>query len=330
MASASVDAASARGLDHPAFFYESADEFVEVMAPFVLEGVAKGEPVVLAVGPSEVEALHDGLGSLPAGVQLADTREWHPHPASRLRAFYELVGDELSGGASRVRLVGEPVWPEGPPEYALEWARYESVLNEILGRLPVTLVCTYDTSRLDPAIVSDAAHTHPIVRDGAEKPSPDYEQPADLLTRWSSEIDAPPASAERIAAPTDLAAARNFVGAAAVRAGVHPRRAAELCVAASEILTNCVVHGGGAVGLSCWTDDGRFLCQIEDRGRGISDPLAGYRPVDDAAETGRGLWLARQLVDLVQVAGGPHGTTVRLHVALPAAPPAMLGVARAD
>jgi hypothetical protein len=47
----------------------------------------------------------------------------------------------------RLRLVGEPVWPNGPPEHVLEWERYESVLNEVLAPFPVTLVCTYDTSR---------------------------------------------------------------------------------------------------------------------------------------------------------------------------------------
>jgi anti-sigma regulatory factor (Ser/Thr protein kinase) len=329
MAAASIDTGSAGKLEHPALLYETLDEFVEAMVPFVLEGAETEEPVVLAVGPGEVEALHDALGSIPPGVQLGDTREWHPHPASRLRAFHELVSDELASGARRVRLVGEPVWPDGAPEFALEWARYESVLNEVLGPFPVTLVCTYDTSRLDPAIVADAAHTHPVVRYSAEEPSPDYEDPGDLLRRWGAELSGPPPQAVRLDAVADLSEARGFVAEAAVRAGVRPGRAVELGIAANEIATNCLVHGGGAGTLSCWAEDCRFLCQIEDGGRGIDDPLAGYRPGNAAGESGRGLWLARQLVDLVQVDGGPSGTRVRLHVALPGSPRALLGVARA-
>jgi hypothetical protein len=36
----------------------------------------------------------------------------HPHRASRLRAFHEIVTKQLA--KSKLRLVGEPVWPEAP------------------------------------------------------------------------------------------------------------------------------------------------------------------------------------------------------------------------
>jgi len=59
---------------------------------------------------------------------------------------------------------------------------------------------------------------------------------------------------------------------------------------------------------------GRFLCQIQDDGPGVADPLAGYVPAAEAMDAGRGLWLARQLVDLIQIVPKSTGTTVRLHV----------------
>ena len=55
------------------------------------------------------------------------------------------------------------MWHEGRPELILEWTRYESVLNTVLAPFPVSLVCTYDTSRLDPVIVANARRTHPVV-----------------------------------------------------------------------------------------------------------------------------------------------------------------------
>ena len=64
--------------------------------------------------------------------------------------------------------------------------------------------------------------------------------------------------------------------------------------------------------------DGRMTdgscARSQDDGPGIADPLAGYLPPADAMEAGRGLWLARQLVDLLQIVPNSTETTVRLHV----------------
>lgn len=116
-----------------------------------------------------------------------------------------------------------------------------------------------------------------------------------------------------MASPDDLAAARGFVESEADRAGVPWEPAMDLLMAANEVLTNAAAHAGGAVGVWVWVQDGRFMCQVEDRGPGIDDPLAGYLPPDAAASGGRGLWIARQLVDLLQIAPAEPGTRVRLH-----------------
>ena len=70
--------------------------------------------------------------------------------------------------------------------------------------------------------------------------------------------------------------------------------------------------GGGRGTLSWWPADGRLICDVADRGR-IDDLLVGrvLPPVDGLG--GRGVWLANQLCDLVQVRSGGHGTQVRLH-----------------
>ncbi len=289
------------------------DELLDVLSPFVAEGLDRREHVFVAVGAAELSALRAQIGADAPELRWEDTREWHPHPATRLRAFHEFVTDELRGGADRIRLVGEPVWPPGPPEHVREWERYESVLNEVLGPFPVTLMCTYDAARVDPAIATNVRRTHPVVLDGEERPSEGFEEPTEFLRRWNADLAPPPRSATALPEVRNLAAARRSLLVEARRAGVGLDPAMDLCLATNEVLTNALVHASGATGVWVWTEGDRFLCQIEDRGPGIGDPVAGYRPPGDAALSGRGLWIARQFVDLLQISGGPSGTRVRLH-----------------
>jgi anti-sigma regulatory factor (Ser/Thr protein kinase) len=311
---------TAPGFEHPALVYADVDAFLGSVGPFVAEGLERGEPVFAAVGLEEVEALRSELGT-DAGAILEDTTEWHPIPATRLRAFHVFVQDRLRAGASRIRLVGEPAWPEAPDEFIREWARYESVLNAVLAPFPVTLVCTYPASRLAPSIVRNAGRTHPVMGlDAGARPSAAFENPESLVASWTFPLDRPPARAERMPEPIDLSRARAFAVDRAIRAGLRPDRARDLEIAVHEVVTNAVTHGGGAATLRTWVDRGAgggyLVVQIDDRGPGIADPLAGYRPPGAGHDRGRGLWLARQAVDLLEIVSTETGTAVRIHLRL--------------
>jgi anti-sigma regulatory factor (Ser/Thr protein kinase) len=313
MSLARRDRASPHALEHPAFVYRSLDEFVAYAVPFVRQGVAEGEPVFGVVGPAELDALRSATRT--NGVHLEDTTIWHPVPATRLRAFHRYVTESLEQGAEHVRLMGEPLWPDGPPGSALEWARYESVLNDVLAPFPVTLVCTYDGSRLRPEIVADAGRTHPVVStNGTTGPSADFEDPSSLLARWTPRLTPIPTDAASMSPPFEPAASRAFVRDRAALAAVAEPRSMDLALAASEILANAAAHGAGPTALRTWADGGYFVCQIDDAGSGLADPFAGYRPPGTEQRAGRGLWLARQVVDLMQIAPGPRGTSVRFQV----------------
>jgi anti-sigma regulatory factor (Ser/Thr protein kinase) len=311
-----TDGSDAPHLEHPALLYDDERGFLDYMVPYVTRGIDAGEPVFVAVGAAPLTALRAEFGTRVPGLTLVDTRTWHPNPSTRLRAFHEYVAGELRDGATAIRLAGEPVWPSDDPDLEREWQRYESVLNEVLEPFPVTLVCTYDTSAIDPSVAAVARRTHPFVSDaGAVAASPDFEDPERFLRHWNAELSPPPSDASSLADPTDLTAARRFLLEHAMRAGLGRDRTADLCVAANEIVTNALVHGGGPVSLTTWVEGATVVCQIEDEGGGIEDPVASYRPPSTSAEMGRGLWLARQLVDLIQFAPGAiSGTTVRLRI----------------
>jgi anti-sigma regulatory factor (Ser/Thr protein kinase) len=87
----------------------------------------------------------------------------------------------------------------------------------------------------------------------------------------------------------------------------------DLVLAVNEVAANSIAHGGGSGTLRVWRDGGALVCEVSDRGH-LDDPLADRRRPAPGQDGGRGLWLANQLCDLVQVRSFATGTTVRLHM----------------
>jgi anti-sigma regulatory factor (Ser/Thr protein kinase) len=87
----------------------------------------------------------------------------------------------------------------------------------------------------------------------------------------------------------------------------------ELVLAANEIASNSIEHGGGSGVLRLWGEHDRVVCEVRDGGR-LDDPLADRRLPAHDGPRGRGLWIANHVCDLVQVRSTPEGTLVRLHM----------------
>ena len=62
----------------------------------------------------------------------------------------------------------------------------------------------------------------------------------------------------------------------------------------------------------CGRKPGALVVEVRDAGR-IADPLVGRQLPSWDAVGGRGLWLANQLCDLVQIRSSDTGTVVRIH-----------------
>jgi anti-sigma regulatory factor (Ser/Thr protein kinase) len=82
-------------------------------------------------------------------------------------------------------------------------------------------------------------------------------------------------------------------------------------LAASELATNSVQHGGGCGTVTMWEEPGAVVLEFADAGR-VTDPLVGRRIPDPDATSGAGLHLLHQLCDLLQLRSSPAGTTVRV------------------
>jgi anti-sigma regulatory factor (Ser/Thr protein kinase) len=82
-------------------------------------------------------------------------------------------------------------------------------------------------------------------------------------------------------------------------------------LAASELATNTIRHGGGAGTVAMWLDGSAAVVEFSDAGV-LTDPMSGRRTPTLEQEGGRGLYLVNQLCDLVQLRSSDRGTTVRI------------------
>jgi anti-sigma regulatory factor (Ser/Thr protein kinase) len=115
---------------------------------------------------------------------------------------------------------------------------------------------------------------------------------------------------------SQLGALRRVVSSWAGGEGLPPTASEELVLAINELATNSILYGGGEGTLLRWRDSDALVCEIRDNGQ-IEDPLAGTHLPDPSAQSGRGLWLVRQLCDAVQIETSPRGTVVRVQKLLP-------------
>jgi anti-sigma regulatory factor (Ser/Thr protein kinase) len=86
----------------------------------------------------------------------------------------------------------------------------------------------------------------------------------------------------------------------------------DMLLAVTEVLTNAARHGRGVAAVRIGRADGRFVCEVVDRGQGFDDPGAGYLAPRDGV--GSGLWIARQLTWQIDFFRAPDGFTARIRL----------------
>ena len=302
---------------HEAFLYSNVEEFLRGTLDFVRDGIEAGEPVFVVLNAEKIEQLRAALGDDADRVLFADMAEVGANPARIIAAWQEFV-DEHGAGGRPIRGIGEPIWAERSDPELAECHRHESLLNLAFADPPgFRLLCPYDVSALDPSVVEEAGRTHPFVSSTESfGESPSYSGIDAIAAPFAEPLSEPPDFADELEFDADsLGAVRNFVAKRAEEAGLGQGRADALVLAANEIATNSVRHGGGSGTLRVWQDGDVLFSQVEDGGR-IEEPLVGRRrPVLDQPG-GRGVWLANQLCDLVQVRTFQDGNVVRIHSAL--------------
>ena len=284
------------GFRHDAFVYASDEEFVRLAGTFVRDGLAEGEKIVAVLPPGRIALLGEPLGAARDQVRFIDMAVAGSNPARLI----PLWRDALEQHA------GHPVRGLGEPAYAGRSATEydEALLHEALLDIAFASDQSFWLRCPDEASVGiDPTATHSGAEALAEK-------------TFRTALDDVPDRAERWEfGLADLGDVRDWVTAQASSYGVLRDRVDDLALALHEICTNSIRFGGGRGMLSVWVADGALICDVADRGR-IDDLLVGrvLPPLDGLG--GRGVWLANQLCDLVQLRSGDDFTQVRLHTRL--------------
>jgi anti-sigma regulatory factor (Ser/Thr protein kinase) len=299
-------------LVHDALLYRSDAEYVAGLLPFLTDGIAHGEPSFVAVPERQGTLLRDGLGASADAVEIVDMTVVGRNPGRIIPEIRQFVDRHR---ASRVRCVGEPIWFGRNLDEICEATRHEAMLNTAFANTRVHIRCPYDVTQLDAAVVADAWRTHPMmVGSAGAEASAQYTDPEELYRGDDPLSPAPAPDANMMAiGPDNLEEVRRFVREFGAAAGLSSRRCQDLVIATNEIATNTVMHSGGNGRLRLWRDGDTVTCEIRDSGH-IVDAFAGRHLPDSSVVNGRGLWMAYQLCDLMELRSTQAGTVVRLHV----------------
>lgn len=295
------------GIDaqHEAVLHASPGDLAARLEPRITETVGNGGVVVAALDGEHADALRSVLGVAADDVEFVDPALAHGVPAFTVATRWARTVRR-----GKPALVVGQFLPGLPGCGPAHWARLDIALNVVLAGLPVTVLCAWSTSSPDLARMRA---THPCV-DG--RASLGYRPPRDAL------VDHPPPPPPDLGAPAarvrfgadDLAGLRRRVAALAVTAGMDAERVPDVVLAVNEIASNSVEHGPGVGVLSVWDDGTDLVAEVADTGGGMDMPFPGLvLPPSDGAR-GRGLWLASELSDVLEVWSDDDGTVVRVRV----------------
>ncbi len=303
---------------HPALLYSGAEEYLAGTLSFLRAGLAAGEPVAAAVPAPNLALIKEALGSAAASVHLLDMFVAGRNPGRIIPGVLRAFADRHPS-AGRVWIIGEPIWAGRSRTEYPACVQHEALINAAFTGRPVSILCPYDVTALDPAVIADAHATHPVIwRGDLVEASPRY-APERIVADHNRALPAAPADAAVLHFAADnLPEARKSAAENAARLGLAADRIGDVELAVTELTANSLAHGGGSGTLRIWAEDAHLVCEVTDSGH-LTDPLAGRRPVGLSTTGGRGLLLVNQVSDLLRVHTLPGRTVFRVYFALPTA-----------
>lgn len=297
---------------HEAGFYASDEEFRALIMPFVEEGLANGEPVVIGYDERKSALLRSWLDD-PSEVTFNTGGSMYATPARAIVAWQRMFERHIAAGASRVRIAGDVPHPGNGGRFE-GWDRYEYAINTVWDKFPVDSLCLYDAATVPGPVRDVVERTHPriLTTAGTHRTNSRYEEHA---TNANFPVPADPleASPPNVELVDPSAAEARHALEQLGRGLVDDRKLDDLLVGISEAVTNARLHGVPPTTVRIWATDDRLVADVQDRGHGPTDPLAGLVPMSSATfGTGLGLWVTHLLDIDAALIPTADGFTLRL------------------
>ncbi len=300
-------------LCHAAGFFDAHPALLAQIVPLVQDAAGRGEPVALGVRPVTEQALRQLLGPTVELVALAQPDGAEPGSGQTVASRRARQLRRLTEGGTRpVTAIAEHISRFDGADGAF-WTELDAAMNVALAELPVALTCFFPELPLHLRITEGARLNHEqLLVHGEPRDNPAYRQPREVLA-------VQPVSAPTMLGPPDLTLhfgawqlheIRGQVQQALLHAGCQLEHAEDVVLAVNEVATNAVEHGESEAELFLWTGD-ELVCEVHDRGV-LGDPLPGLQAPHPSHPKGRGIWIARQLCDMLHVWGDTAGTHVRM------------------
>ena len=293
------------GCEHVALLHRGSDDLPRLLAPSLHRAADERAAVLLCVDADVEQRLKTDLGSVCDGFTFRPAANRYSKPGVAMADLHRFVVDAASTGAPAVWSIGAiPLSDDGRDG---RWIRYEEAVIELFADRPLRAVCLYDAETTPAAVREGVLRTH-----------------QSTAGEWlgGHAHDAPPLSSTTT--PTRVPdVLLNDPTPRAVRSALAERFSpallgtglTDLQLAASELITNAVVHGTPPVEFRAWWGEAGCVLQVRDSGTARIDPYADLRACVGGAHGGFGLWTVGQLADSVEIDHDEHGNTVMAFVA---------------
>jgi anti-sigma regulatory factor (Ser/Thr protein kinase) len=297
------------GLVHEAIVVDDDEAFVSHVAPFLRDGFDEG-PTIAVFNRRHWALLREELGADAARVPFTDCNDFYIRPIDALASYDAILRRLMAEGCTSVRVAAEI--PLGATRSGWDdWISYEAIVNQAFAHRPANILCVYDTNTAPDTVIDAVWRTHPRVVTDGDASGPHYHDPAEVIATFAR-APARELLLRSLPRARDATEFRGLLSAEMAAAGAPKAKVVNMLVAASEVFDNAVMHGDGPTALRAGLVDGWFVCEIEDQGPGLDDPLAGYVPPESGEPGRRGLWLARQLVSRLELIPADPGLIARL------------------
>jgi hypothetical protein len=305
--------------DHHALIVDADDTVGRVLVPHLRRKIAAREPVLMVVGAQTTAVVRDRLGHDADSLDWASTDRFYQRLGFTYARFLRYLRDQHARQRT-VHIIAEPdlvTDTAAPVDRSAAYLGYEAMVNDVFAGFGCPITCIWNSRHHPPAIIDEIRKVHPrewTARGAVDNPGyvPPNEylgqgvRPAMAATPPVTDIDTTmwhvPEVADCRAAVARWAKLHHFVPAA-VR---------QVVAATGEVVTNGLHHGAPPVRIRAWSQDATLIVDVDDCG-GLPIPAdSGYRPPTTPADPA-GLWVARQLADVLITHTENRRTAVRMY-----------------